>query len=344
MKFKHSIEELKAKYLGKSFNDLTIIDVVCINSIFMFTCKCTCGTIKNIRYDHVIHGGTKSCGHRKSTSAPDKIRLWRRQHPDKVSEIALHIKEWNNRNKDILIKRDQANSDLYKRLRTTSDLSMLLDILHPDYVSDLLNGNLDTRSVIKTKCPICGCYCEHTLNNVFRIKTGTLKYGRAPCCHNCRPVCYSSAGEDTLYNFILGFYSGSCVRHFRDLIYPYELDLYYPDKNIAVEFNGDYWHSIQFGKSKDYHYKKFMRCLNKGVTLVSVFEHEWAYNSKLICEYIVDLFNGVENKISTPTEIPGYINNNYPLPNMQLILGEYVPNSYTVNKYTVFTCGYSKRR
>ena len=341
MKFKHSIEELKEKYLNKSFNDLTVIDVKHCQRGFMFVCKCICGNIKEIRFDHVIHGDTKSCGHRRSTDAPDKIRQWRKQNPDKLKEISVHIKEWNSKNKDILIQRDNANSALYRNLRITSNLSALLEILHPDYVNDLISGNLDTRSVIKTKCPLCGSYCEHTLNNVFRIKTGELKNFHAPYCHNCRPSSYSSSGEDALYNFILNFYNGSCIRHFRDLIYPYELDLYYPDKSIAIEFNGDYWHSIQFGKSEDYHYKKFVMCLKKGITLVSIFEHEWACNSKLISEYIVDLFNGIENKIST--EHSGYVNNNYPLPNMQYsTLGEYVSDSYTVNKYTVFTCGYSR--
>ncbi|WP_244278072.1 hypothetical protein [Gordonia westfalica] len=35
-----------------------------------------------------------------------------------------------------------------------------------------------------------------------------------------------------------------------------ELDIYIPSKNIAVEFNGLYWHSEDAGKDRHYHQRK----------------------------------------------------------------------------------------
>lgn len=53
-----------------------------------------------------------------------------------------------------------------------------------------------------------------------------------------------------------------------------ELDIYIPDKKIAIEFNGDYWHS-ELHKDKYYHQQKTVECIKRGIQLVHIFEHEW---------------------------------------------------------------------
>lgn len=53
-----------------------------------------------------------------------------------------------------------------------------------------------------------------------------------------------------------------------------ELDIYIPDKHLAVEVNGNYWHSTIF-KEPSYHQNKTLACLNKGILLISIFEYEW---------------------------------------------------------------------
>lgn len=64
----------------------------------------------------------------------------------------------------------------------------------------------------------------------------------------------------------------------------YEIDLYYPDLNLAVECHGSYWHatlgnSLKYPKDKGYHYDKFNKCKEKGVRLLSLFDVD--YNEKL---------------------------------------------------------------
>lgn len=63
-------------------------------------------------------------------------------------------------------------------------------------------------------------------------------------------------------------------RKSRDILFPYEIDLYCPDYNIGIEFNGTYWHSDKV-KSHDYHQKKSLMAEQKGVFLFHIFEHEW---------------------------------------------------------------------
>ena len=65
------------------------------------------------------------------------------------------------------------------------------------------------------------------------------------------------------------------IRNSREIIPPKEIDLYIPQKKIAVEFNGLYWHSEQFEKDKNYHYNKWKKCQEQGIQLITVWEDDW---------------------------------------------------------------------
>jgi hypothetical protein len=171
------------------------------------------------------------------------------------------------------------------------------------------------------------------------LSKADFKNGSVPLCSNCKNMYNSSKTEQEISKFISTFYTGKCIRNTRYVITPLELDLYYPEKKIAIEFNGDYWHSEEF-KSKDYHYNKFKACLDKGVILVSIFEYEWNYRKEVIKQYLIDLFAGIQNKLSFKES---FMNNNYPTHNCNKnSLSNYVEDHYTKNSNIVYTCGYSK--
>ena len=67
-----------------------------------------------------------------------------------------------------------------------------------------------------------------------------------------------------------------------------ELDIYIPNKMIAFEFNGNYWHSL---KDKNYHQQKTLKCIESKVRLVHIFEYEWDNNDKQnkLKNYIKDI-------------------------------------------------------
>jgi len=54
-----------------------------------------------------------------------------------------------------------------------------------------------------------------------------------------------------------------------------ELDLYMPHHNLAIEFNGVYWHTEQHGKNKNYHLNKTVLCEEKGIQLLHIWDTEW---------------------------------------------------------------------
>lgn len=60
----------------------------------------------------------------------------------------------------------------------------------------------------------------------------------------------------------------------RTVLHPKELDIYIPDKHLAFEFNGTYWHSYPL-KNRDYHKDKTIICARQNVRLVHIFEYEW---------------------------------------------------------------------
>lgn len=96
--------------------------------------------------------------------------------------------------------------------------------------------------------------------------------------------------ETDLYDFLtsLGL---NVERHNRQLITPQELDLYIPEKKIAIEFNGTYWHSSE-QKADNYHITKTNLCAQKNIRLIHIFEHEYkSYEQKQkIHSYLSHIF------------------------------------------------------
>lgn len=86
----------------------------------------------------------------------------------------------------------------------------------------------------------------------------------------------------------LGVVSGS-----REIIAPYEVDLYFPESKVAVEYCGLYWHSDKF-KDRNYHYKKMIMCQGRGIRLITVFEDEFLERPNIVLSRI-DNALGISN-------------------------------------------------
>ena len=55
-----------------------------------------------------------------------------------------------------------------------------------------------------------------------------------------------------------------------------ELDIFLPDYNLAIEYNGIYWHHDKIAHiSKTYHRDKFIECEKKGIELFTIFSDSW---------------------------------------------------------------------
>jgi G:T-mismatch repair DNA endonuclease (very short patch repair protein) len=89
-----------------------------------------------------------------------------------------------------------------------------------------------------------------------------------------------SKPELEIKKFILG--NGIECRTDRKILKGKEIDIYIPDKNIGIEYNGNLYHTEWFGgKSRQYHLNKTKLCKQKGRKLIHIFEDEF-YNTKEI--------------------------------------------------------------
>ena len=124
--------------------------------------------------------------------------------------------------------------------------------------------------------------------------------GRVPRCLKCFPIlCGKSNGEIDLAEFIRKSMSCNILSNDRTLLGQKELDIYVPDKKIAIEYNGLFWHSERGGKKPyNYHLNKTKACESKNVRLIHVFEDEWLLKRDIVeskLNYILNV--GTFNKI-----------------------------------------------
>lgn len=88
----------------------------------------------------------------------------------------------------------------------------------------------------------------------------------------------------------------------RDVISPLELDIYVPDRKIAIEFNGIYWHTDRF-RDKKYHQNKALRCMERGIQLIHVWEDDWHRNRDVVKKKIAAKFGQVDRVYARKTGV-----------------------------------------
>lgn len=108
---------------------------------------------------------------------------------------------------------------------------------------------------------------------------------------------HSSKDEQNLVNFIKSIYSDEIIENDRKIIFPKELDIYIPNKKVAIEFDGLYWHSTEHQKNKNYHLNKTISCEKKGIRLIHVFEDEWKCKQDIVKSIISSSLGIYKEKI-----------------------------------------------
>lgn len=79
-----------------------------------------------------------------------------------------------------------------------------------------------------------------------------------------------------------------------------ELDIYIPESQIAVEFNGIYWHSLEClhsNKISNYRdHNKAVECYKYGIRLITIYENEWAQNTEAIKDFLENAIINANDK------------------------------------------------
>lgn len=176
----------------------------------------------------------------------------------------------------------------------------------------VLNGNI----------PKCKCGCG---NFVSIHKKGTTYYSEYISGHNSHmhigktrsdeskkkmrvaaiermkrgdAVFYRGVSNDEvdLGNFLKSIYNGNIIHNDTDLLSGLELDFYLPELKLAIELNGDRFHSDLY-KKKNYHLNKTKECNHNGVRLIHIWLSDWNSKNDIIKSQLNNFIGNVKNKI-----------------------------------------------
>lgn len=199
-------------------------------------------------------------------------------------------KYFNNRDKGKATNLERYGNEEYCNSKDYEN--MLMDA-HIERYPDLnINGYDRTGNTLTIKCDNC--------NNNYDINLptlrGRLQFNSEPCM-NCNPYGLSrqSSPEKELGEF-LDTLKIPYEISVNGIIGKIELDFYFRSQNLAIEFNGLYWHSDKF-KNSNYHLNKTRLCESKGIKLIHIFEDEWYDKKEIIKSRIINLLGLNKRKI-----------------------------------------------
>ena len=148
-------------------------------------------------------------------------------------------------------------------------------------------GETDSTYIVScedNKCTLCEGKTFEIDKNVFvqrSLQSTVICPIKLPLMGN------ASLAETELLDYIKSIYDGEIETGDRSIISPLELDIVIPDKHIAIEFNGVFWHSdFNPRMCKTYHRDKSLKCRDKGYQLLHIWEDDWYNRKDIIKDYI----------------------------------------------------------
>jgi len=124
----------------------------------------------------------------------------------------------------------------------------------------------------------------------FEMRYNCFQKGKR--CPECVKHMVISKGEKEVLNFVQSIYGGKIIENDRSqVINPLtgkylELDIWLPEINKAIEYNGVYWHSKKDIKYKDN--EKQIQCQEKKIDLLIVEEEKWINYKTFLMQRIED--------------------------------------------------------
>lgn len=163
-----------------------------------------------------------------------------------------------------------------KRLSFSEVIARIADNAPNVDVLSAESDYIDQNTLLVLKCRGCDTESSASLFNIQR-------------CWSCR-TCNPNASKDQMdvVNYVKSIVSDDVIVSTRAVIPPFELDVWIPAKNVAIEYHGLYWHSG--GKDgvfdKKRHRLKHLQCKNKGIRLLQFFSDEWLFKQE-ICKSMI---------------------------------------------------------
>lgn len=169
-----------------------------------------------------------------------------------------------------------------RRISTYNNVMQSTEVRPFISLEEFVNIDSIKTTKFKWKCLKCG--------NIFESKYDTGKFCskhniKARCPH-CYPPLLTSLSEKKLYRILCNMklenikFINCDFMNWKILDRHKQLDILAINEEtneiiLAIEFNGSLWHSLEHGKSIEYHLLKTIECENKGIPLIHIWEDEW---------------------------------------------------------------------
>lgn len=157
-----------------------------------------------------------------------------------------------------------------------------------------------TRELIQLdKDEIHNLYQEHNTYGVAAIKNCSPSYIQKYIAANNISKLNKYPNKETVLEVtirsILDSIGVFYEQNNRSILKPKELDFYIPSKKIAIEANGNYWHSTAANLDIFHIYNKYKLCDENNIRLITIFEDEICNNVDIVKNRIISILKG--NKI-----------------------------------------------
>jgi len=185
----------------------------------------------------------------------------------KIKTLLTNLEKYN-------VKNVLQNKEIRKKAQNSKKKYFLNNIFYNilnSFNLELLSDYNNSKENIKLKCLNC--------NHIFFATYDVISQGYKRC-----PKCYprnKSDDEKKICYFIKSL-NIEIVENSREIIPPYELDIYIPEKKITIEFDGLYYHSEKFNKDRNYHLNKTELCEKSNIRLIHIFEDEWVFKQEIV--------------------------------------------------------------
>ena len=273
------------------------------NRKYYWKCKCSCGNKIIVRADSLKNGHTKSCGHYQrevvsKLSTKDlmgkifgRLIVIGKDHTDKRSGRVYWLCKCDCGNFKAIMSQSLINGSTHSCSCYQKEVASKLGRLS---VKDLIGRTFGFLTVLYQVESIDDharwhCICNNCGNEVDVSSTSLIRGNTKSC--GCL-LHTSSMPELEIKDYLQCLFPNTVVEKSR-VLDGKEIDIYLPEYNLGIEYNGSVYHATEGAafknKDKYYHRDKFLLAKSKGIHLISVFDVDWLDNKEIIKKYIHDL-------------------------------------------------------
>lgn len=250
--------------------------------------KCICGKVVNINQTNPELGFRKYCGPQCSRS-------------DKTIDKNL-IQRLDNY--EFLYQEKIIQQKSIEQIAKEHSISIIPVVKylkkHNLYqLNDARRRNNKANQVLEDKDTLISLYETNTMQEIAE-SLGTTKgtVSRWFEVHNIsakpsnsyeRKIKKVSNEENEIYQYIRAIYNEEIIQSNRSVLNGKELDIYVPEKNLAIEYNGLYSHFYRPWEEKEcliknsqYHLHKTIECEKQSIQLLQFYSDEWNFKSNIV--------------------------------------------------------------